>query len=244
MKVIAVIPARYNSSRFPGKPLASILGKSMIYWVYKSVSEILEISETYVATDDERIFNEVEQFGGRAVMTGECACGTDRIYEACKDLDFDIVLNIQGDEPMIRRELVLALLSAFTDENVCMSTLKKKIDAEHEINDPNIAKLITDQSGNAIYFSRSTIPYNRDKNPCVDYYKHIGMYGYRKDFLKQFVQLPRTPLEIAEELEQLRAIENGYPIRVVETKFQSIGVDLPEHIPLVEAHLKKLEGVV
>jgi len=214
----------------------------MIYWVYKSVSEIPEISETYVATDDERIFTAVEQFGGKAIMTGECACGTDRVYEACKDLDFDIVLNIQGDEPMIRRELVQSLLDAFKDESVYMSTLKKRIDKKSEINDPNIAKLITNINNDAVYFSRSTIPYNRDKTPDITYYKHIGMYGYKNDFLEKFVKLPRTPLEIAEELEQLRAIEHGLSIRVVETQHQSIGVDLPEHIPVVEEYLKERLG--
>jgi len=242
MKIICIIPARYESSRFPGKPLANILGKPMIYWVYTAISQINEINQTYVATDDERIFNAVEAFGGKAVMTGECACGTDRVYEACADMDFDVVLNIQGDEPMMSKDIVLDLISAFKCPDVYMATLKKRIDTEKEINDPNIAKLITDNNKDAIYFSRSTIPYNRDKNPDVVYFKHIGVYAYKKDFIKKFVHLPRTSLEIAEELEQLRAIENGYKIRVVETQHQSIGVDLPQHIPIVEEYMKKRIG--
>ena len=239
MNIICVIPARYKSSRFIGKPLALILDKPMIYWVYNAISEITEISQVYVATDDERIYQEVEKFGGNAVMTGECSCGTERVYEACKDLDFDIVLNIQGDEPMISKELVLDLMSAFQDPEVYMATLKKKIDSDKEINDPNIAKVITDHKQNALYFSRSTIPYNREQRKDITYYKHIGVYAYTKDFIGKYVQLPGTPLETAEELEQLRAIEHGYNIRVIETQHQSIGVDLPEHIPIVEQYLKK-----
>ncbi|MCL2360839.1 MAG: 3-deoxy-manno-octulosonate cytidylyltransferase [Defluviitaleaceae bacterium] len=240
MKIICCIPARYESSRFPGKPLASILGRPMIYWVCKAMSQIPEVSRTYVATDDERIFKVVNEFGGNAIMTGECSCGSERVYEACKDLDFDIVLNIQGDEPMMRKEIVMDLISAFNDPDVYIATLKKQLHTENEINNPNIAKVITDKNQNAIYFSRSTIPYNRDKTPDVVYYKHIGVYAYKKDFLAKFVQMPRSLLEVAEELEQLRAIENGYDIRVIETQYESIGVDLPEHISLVEQHMKGL----
>lgn len=241
-RFLAVIPARYRSSRFPGKPLALISGKPMIQWVYERVSGVPEISEVCVATDDGRIFDAVEAFGGKAVMTGECACGSDRVYQACKDMKADIVLNIQGDEPMIGTEMIRDLISAFNDPDVSMATLKKEITAESDINNPNIAKLITDKNNDAIYFSRSTIPYNRDGRKDVKYYKHIGVYGYTKDFLKTFVNLPQSPLEAAEQLEQLRAIENGYKIRVVETKYQSIGVDLPEHIAVVEEEMKR-EGI-
>ena len=239
MKIIAVIPARFNSSRFPGKPLAKILGKSMIWWVFSRLQEISEISNTYVATDDKRIFDEVESFGGKAIMTGECACGTERVYEACKDMHFDIVLNIQGDEPMIQRELVLDLISAFKDKDVYMATLMKHITSDAEIADINIAKIVTDCYNNAIYFSRSPIPCNRNQNDKIFFYKHIGLYGYKKDFLKQYVKLPVSPLEIAEALEQLRVIEHGFKIIVIETKYQSIGVDIPEHISIVEKYLEK-----
>lgn len=238
MKIIAVIPARYQSSRFPGKPLADICGKPMIQYVYETVSNIETISDAYVATDDERIYNAVSNFGGKAVMTGKCACGSERVAQACSDIECDVVLNIQGDEPMIRPEMICDLISAFDDSSVNIATLKKRIMSREDIENPNIAKLITDVNNNAIYFSRSTIPYNRDNLETVKYYKHIGVYGYKKDFLMKFAQLPRSPLECAEELEQLRALENGYSIRVVETEYQSIGVDLPEHIALVEREMK------
>lgn len=238
-KIIAIIPARYQSSRFPGKPLSLILGKPMIQWVYERVSSLSHITEVYVATDEQRIFDVVETFGGKAIMTGECTCGTDRVYQACKDIDADIILNIQGDEPMIKTEMIEDLISAFNDSEVKMATLKKEIISESDINNPNIAKLITDENSNAVYFSRSTIPYNRDGRDDIKYYKHIGVYGYTKEFLKTFVNLPQSSLEKAEQLEQLRAIENGYKIRVIETKYQSIGVDLPEHVAIVEEEIKR-----
>ncbi|MCL2080067.1 MAG: 3-deoxy-manno-octulosonate cytidylyltransferase [Oscillospiraceae bacterium] len=239
MKTIGIIPARYGSSRFPGKPLANICGKPMIWWVYNTLSQMREISETRVATDDERIFRCVSEFGGKAIMTGECASGTDRVAEACRDLDFDIVLNIQGDEPMVRPELIRKLLSAFDDEYVKMATLRRKIDNEMELRDPNIAKLIINNKEDAIYFSRSEIPYNRE-NADIIYYKHIGIYGYTRNFLFEFVSWPQSSLEKAECLEQLRVIENGYAIRTVETQFQSIGVDLPEHIKAVEKEMESM----
>lgn len=242
-KIIAVIPARYASSRFPGKPLAVINGKPMIQWVYEKVKSVEEIEDVYVATDDERIYDTVEKFGGKAVMTGQCSCGSDRVYQACENIDADIILNIQGDEPMIKTEMIRDLISAFDDSTVMMATLKKEINTEEEINNPNIAKLITDVNNDAIYFSRSTIPYNRDNRDDVKYYKHIGVYGYTKEFLKKFVSLPQSAFENAEQLEQLRAIENGYKIRVIETQHQSIGVDLPEHIQQVEEEMRK-EGLV
>ena len=240
--VISIIPARYQSSRFPGKPLAEILGKPMIQWVYERVSSVPEIADVYVATDDQRIYDTVLGFDGKAIMTGECSCGSDRVYQACENIEADIILNIQGDEPMIKTEMIEDLISAFDDPEVKMATLKKEITAEADINNPNIAKLITDENNNAIYFSRSTIPYNRDGRDDIKYYKHIGVYGYTKEFLKTFVSLPQSSLENAEQLEQLRAIENGYKIRVIETQYQSIGVDLPEHIAIVEEEMKR-EGL-
>lgn len=238
MKIIAVIPARYNSSRFPGKPLVLICGKPMIQWVYETVNSINEISEVYVATDDERIESVVKEFGGNVVMTGQYNCGTERVAAACANINYDVVLNIQGDEPMIKVEMIKDLINAFYNRDVYMATLKKEINDDDEINNPNIAKIITDTENNAIYFSRSTIPYNRDKIN-VTYYKHIGIYGYKKSFLQEFVKLPQSSLEVAEQLEQLRAIQNGFKIHVVETKYQSIGVDLPEHIEKVEKELWK-----
>lgn len=242
-KIIAIIPSRYASSRFPGKPLADILGKPMIQWVYEKVSSVPEISEVYVATDDERIFDTVTGFDGKAIMTGECSCGSDRVYQACEKINADIVLNIQGDEPSIKIEMIRDLISAFNDSDVQMATLKKEITADEDVNNPNMVKVITDVNDNALYFSRSAIPYNRDGIDGVKYYKHIGVYGYTKEFLKKFVNMPQSSFEKTESLEQLRAIENGYKIRVIETKYQSIGVDLPEHIALVEEELKQ-EGLV
>ena len=239
MKVISVIPARYASTRFPGKPLASICGKPMIWWVYNAISQMPEISKTYVATDDLRIYDAVKSFNGNAVVTCECNCGTDRVAEVCRDMSFDIVLNIQGDEPMVRTEHIKALINAFNDTTVQMATLRKKIEEEKEINDPNIAKVIVNSSEDAIYFSRNAIPCNRD-NIEVVYYKHIGLYAFKRDFLYKFVSLPQSNLEKAESLEQLRAIENGYNIRTVETAFQSIGVDLPEHINAVEKEIMNI----
>jgi len=236
-RLIAVIPARYESSRFPGKPLASIAGKTMIHRVYERVNALSCFEQVIVATDDERIYAEVESFGGKAVMTGECSCGTERVYEAIKDVDADIVINIQGDEPLIKQEMILDLVHAFDDESVQMATLKKKIETQREIEAPNVVKVITDCNDDAIYFSRFTIPFNRD-HQLVDYYKHIGIYGYTKTFLAKYVSLPESFLEKTEKLEQLRVIENGYKIRVKETKYESIGVDLPEHIQLVEEQLK------
>lgn len=239
-RVVAVIPARYASSRFPGKPLAKIHDKPMIQWVYERVKGVDGINDVYVATDDERIFDTVECFGGKVIMTSkDHKSGTDRISEAISkiDDDIDIVLNIQGDEPMIKKEMISQLISAFEDESVNMATLKKRLYDEDDINNPNIAKVITDVNNDAIYFSRSTIPYNRDGHNDIKYFKHIGVYGYKKDFLYKFANLKKSILEKLEQLEQLRVIENGYKIRVVETKHESIGVDLPEHIEKVESLL-------
>lgn len=236
-KVIAIIPARFQSSRFPGKPLALICGKPMIQWVYERVSAVKRISETFVATDDQRISETVKRFGGRVIMTGNCGCGTERVFQAGKDIEADVILNIQGDEPLIKAKMIEELLCAFDDPSVIMATLKKEISNEEELTNSNVVKVITDKNDNAVYFSRYPVPYNRDQKKDVKYYKHIGIYGYKKNFLKQFVGLPVSDLEKTEQLEQLRAIENGYPIRVLETEFQCIGVDLPENIKQVETML-------
>ena len=241
-KIIAVIPARYQSSRFPGKPLALIKGKPMIQWVYERVTEVEELIDVYVATDDVRIKDVVEAFGGKDIMTGECSCGTDRVYIASKDVDCDIVVNIQGDEPLIKKEMVQKLIEAFDDQNVKMATLKKSIIDQKEIDDSNVVKVITDKNDDAIYFSRYPIPFNRDAKE-VNYYKHIGMYAYRKDFLKKIVDCEQTQYEKIESLEQLRVIENGYKIRVKETDFQSIGIDTPSQIELAEKLMDEKEDI-
>jgi len=242
MKTIAIIPSRYGSSRFPGKPLALILGKPMIQWVYENVQLASFLDEVYVATDDERIADCVKSFGGKALMTSAAhTCGTDRLAE-CADIlaldDDDLVLNIQGDEPLIRAEMVQDLYSCFDNDDVYMGTLKKRIEAKEELNNPNVVKVISDINDYAIYFSRFCLPFERDGNPTV-HYKHIGAYGYKTWFLKRYSHMRKTPLEIAESLEQLRVLENGYKICVKETKYQTVGVDTPEQIQQVEGELRK-----
>lgn len=237
-KIIAVIPARYQSSRFPGKPLAMILGKSMIQRVYERVRAVELFMDVIVATDDHRIRQEVERFGGHVVMTGVCNCGTERVYQAACQTDADIIINIQGDEPLIKGEMIQELAGVFADSSVVMATLKKKIENKDEVMQDNIVKVVTDIYDNALYFSRSPVPYDRDNTGAV-YYKHIGIYGYTKAFLKKYVQLPQAALESKEKLEQLRVLENGYPIKVKETIYESFGVDLPQQISQVEAELRK-----
>lgn len=239
-KVVAVIPARYQSTRFPGKPLAVIAGKSMIQRVYEQVKQASNIARVVVATDDERIYNVVKQFQGDAVMTGDCSCGTERVYETIKAEPCDIVINVQGDEPLIKPKMIEELIDVFLDDTVVMGTLCKEITETGEIHNPNIVKVVQDKDGNALYFSRTPIPYDRDGQKNVKYYKHIGIYGYKKDFLKDYVQMPRTPLEIAENLEQLRALENSYRIKVKETTYDSIGVDTPDDILKIEKEIQQV----
>ena len=245
MKTVAIIPSRYGSSRFLGKPLALICGKPMIQWVYENVSRASCIDELYVATDDKRIFEVVQGFGGKAIMTSDAhTCGTDRLAECAVILkleDEDLVLNIQGDEPLIKKEMIDDLFSCFEDHNVYMGTLKKRIDMHEELNNPNIVKVVTDMNEYAICFSRFCLPYERD-GIQTDHYKHVGVYGYKTWFLKIFSKMNKTPLEKAESLEQLRVIENGYRIKVKETVYQTIGVDTPEQISQVEAELRKVSG--
>lgn len=241
MKVIGMIPARYASTRLPGKPLKMIAGKTMIEHVFTRAQKARYLSEVVVATDDQRIKEQVEAFGGRAIMTSpHHQTGTDRLVEAVSHLNVgqaDIIVNIQGDEPLLEPEMVDELIKPLLDdEQIVMSTLKHRITEEEEVNDVNVVKVITDQNGFALYFSRCPIPYNRNKIE-VSYYKHIGLYAYRLWFLQKYAELKLTPLEKSESLEQLRALENGYRIKVVETNFQTIGVDS-------EADLKKVEEII
>lgn len=238
-KIVAVIPARYQSSRFPGKPLAIIAGKPMIQRVYEQVRRAVGIDEVIVATDDERIYNTVRQFNGKAVMTGECSCGTERVYEAIKDNICNIVINVQGDEPLIKPKMIEELVSVFTDNDVVIATLCKEIVDENEANNPNIVKVVRDKNNDALYFSRHRIPFNREGRNDIKYYKHIGIYGYTKDFLKEYVQMEMSLLETAECLEQLRVLENGYKIKVKETIYDSIGVDQQEDIIKIEKVLRE-----
>ena len=244
-KVIAVIPARWASSRFPGKPLALIKGKPMIQWVFEQASKAKSVSEVIVATDDIRILETVNKFGGNAVMTSsEHESGTDRIAEAVRDKKCEAVVNVQGDEPLISPAnidlIVRTLLEEISESTV---TLRILIKSRDELMDRNITKVVVDKSDSALYFSKAPIPFDRyslDTN--VDplkpfWYKHIGLYAYRKIFLMKYGSLPESGLEKTEKLEQLRILENGFRIKVVETSLDSIGVDCEADLAMVEKHL-------
>lgn len=242
--VIGVIPARYASTRFPGKPLAELLGKPMIQHVYERASKARTLKRVLVATDDQRIFGAVTSFGGEAVMTrADHPTGTDRIAEAVLRLEVDLVVNIQGDEPLIEPEVIDAVTTPLIeDASIPMSTLMSRITDPSELDNPNVVKMVVDRQGFALYFSRARIPYVRDADASqVTYYYHPGLYVYRKDFLLTYASLPPTPLEEAEKLEQLRAMEHGYRIKVVETHHRPVGVDTPEDLEHVERLLRQSE---
>lgn len=241
MKIAAVIPARYDSKRFFAKALAEINNKAMIVRVMEAVSKSDLIDNVYVATDDLRIKKAVEAAGGQAIMTAkDHSCGTDRIAEVAAELEAEIIVNVQGDEPLIEAEIIEAAVEPFFKEkDLKMSTLKRKISAKEAL-DPDLVKVVTDKDDYALYFSRSPIPYYRDKKESEQtYYQHIGLYVYRRDFLLKYAAMESTLLEEAESLEQLRALENGYQIKVIETEAKLVGVDRKEDIQLVEAELEK-----
>ncbi|MBP5360697.1 MAG: 3-deoxy-manno-octulosonate cytidylyltransferase [Bacteroidaceae bacterium] len=249
MKFAAIIPARYASTRFPGKPLAMLGGKPIIQRVYERVSSC--VAETYVATDDERIYNTVEKFGGKAIMTRtDHKSGTDRCWEAVSKLGaerFDVIINVQGDEPFIHTQQIEALRDCFNAPATQIATLVKPFghDAPIEaVENPNSPKVVVSPDGRALYFSRSIIPYlrNRDKAEWMKhhtYYKHIGIYAYRTTVLKEITMLQPSPLELAESLEQLRWLENGYQIQVGITDIETIGIDTPEDLARAEKELNK-----
>lgn len=239
MKILGIVPARYNSTRFPGKPLADINGKSMIQRVYEQCTLSKKLSKVLVATDDDRIANHVRDFGGQLSMTSpQHQSGTDRCNEIISNLTdekWDAVINIQGDEPYIHPDQIDLLCSVFEDKNTQIATLVKKITSPDELFNHNNVKVILNKRSEAIYFSRSPIPYNRNFPEqewlkYSTYYKHIGIYGYRTTTLSEIAALPKTNLEITESLEQLRWIENGYPIRAEITSIESIAIDTPEDI--------------
>jgi len=234
-RVLGVVPARYQSSRFPGKALAILAGKPLLQHVFERASRSRFLSEVVVATDDERIYNCARSFGAPVRMTrADHPSGTDRVAEVASADPANIVVNIQGDEPLIDPAAIdAAALCLITDSKLPMGTLSKRIELPDEITNPNVVKVVSDLRGNAIYFSRDPIPYNRAGGAV--YYKHIGLYVYRRDFLLRYSSLPVGPLEKVECLEQLRALENGYPIRVVETDYESLGVDTPEDLETVSS---------
>jgi 3-deoxy-manno-octulosonate cytidylyltransferase (CMP-KDO synthetase) len=243
-RILGVIPARFASTRFPGKALALIAGKSMLEHVFERASQARYLKHVVVATDDERIRDEAHRIGAPVRMTRtDHLSGTDRVAEVASADSAEIIVNIQGDEPLIDPAAIDAVVLSILDHpEIPMGTLKKRIEDPSEIDNPNVVKVVTDLAGNAIYFSRSTIPYLRGTENMTRF-KHIGLYVYRRDFLLNYSDLPVGPLEMAERLEQLRALENGHPIRVAETEYESMGVDTPEDFErvskLFEASLSK-----
>ncbi|MBQ7318081.1 MAG: 3-deoxy-manno-octulosonate cytidylyltransferase [Phascolarctobacterium sp.] len=243
MKVLCVIPARYASTRLPGKPLSMIAGKPMIQHVYERACQAQLPDEVVVATDNELVEQAVLGFGGKAVMTSpDHPSGTDRLAEvALKYPDVDIIVNVQGDEPMIPPEIIDRLAEVFDgDADLNMATMKVLMD-EEDYDNPAAVKVVTDQRGYALYFSRSLMPYPRNKPEDYKVFKHVGIYAYRRNFLLKYAALTPTPLERAESLEQLRALENGYKIKVLESDFQGIGVDTPEDLAAVNALFEKMK---
>ena len=238
MKIIAVIPARFASTRFPGKPLVDIQGKPMVQHVYEKAQSLGTFSKVIVATDDVRIEIVVNDFGGLAMITSEDhQSGTDRCGEVISKLkeSFDVVVNIQGDEPFIHIEQLEQLISLFKNPNTQIATLKKQLDNIEDVQNVNVVKVVSDNDKRALYFSRSPIPFARGEETKEwlgkhNYYKHIGLYGYRYAVLKELVNLPTSSLESCESLEQLRWLQNGFSIFIAETKHESIGIDTPEDL--------------
>lgn len=245
MKITAIVPARYASSRFPGKPLALLGGKPVIEHVYEQVSRV--VPETWVATDDERIKDAVETFGGKVVMTRrDHQSGTDRIEEAVEKIgsDADIIINIQGDEPFVQASQIRTVCQLFEDAETQIATLGKPFDTMEAVDNPNSPKIVTDVRGFALYFSRSVIPFVRGKVhdewlEHFPYLKHLGIYAYRREVLREITRLPQSPLELAESLEQLRWLQQGYRIKVGLTHVETIGIDTPADLERAEAFWRK-----
>lgn len=240
MKYVAIIPARYASTRFPGKPLAMLGGKTVIRRVVEQVSKVLD--DVYVATDDTRIYDEVVSFGGKAIMTGSYhKSGTDRIEEAYRKIgkEFDVVINVQGDEPFIHPSQIVSIMECFASNDTQIATLGKRFESMESVENANSPKIVTDNKGYAMYFSRSVIPYVRSKerNEWINafpFLKHIGMYAYRSGVLKEITKIEQSPLEIAESLEQLRWLQNGYKIKVGITDYETVGIDTPNDLRKAE----------
>ena len=246
MKFIAIIPARYASTRFPGKPLAILGGKYVIQYVYDTVSQVID--EVYVATDDERIYNAVISFGGKAVMTrSDHKSGTDRIEEAAEKIatDADVIINVQGDEPFIQRSQIETVCQCFEDPNTQIATIGKPFSDMQAVENPNSPKIVVDNNGYAMYFSRSVIPFIRgvERTEWINSYpflKHIGLYAYRRNVLNEITQLAQSSLEKAESLEQLRWLQNGYRIKVGITDVETIGIDTPKDLQRAEEYLSQI----
>ncbi len=235
LTAVAIIPARYHSTRLPGKALADIGGRPMIEHVYRRASAAKSVSRVIVATDDGRIADAVHRFGGDAVLTSPShQSGTDRLAEVAASLSCDLVVNVQGDEPLLEPDMIDAAVAPFAaDDTLKMSSLRCRIDDPAELGNPNVTKVVVDRDGFALYFSRAPIPWTRSGQPEAPAWRHVGMYVYRRDCLIQLAQYPQTVLERAEALEQLRALEFGIRIKVVETRHDTIGVDTPEDLERV-----------
>jgi len=238
MKIVGIIPARYASSRFPGKPLIDLKGKSMIQRVYEGAKKSELLDEVIVATDDQRIYDEVVRFGGNVKMTSEShTTGTDRCGEVAEELNVDVVVNIQGDEPLIDYRQLDQLCSAFNDSTVGIATLGINQVTEEDLQNTNRVKLVCDKNGDALYFSRSAIPNSENGKADIvksfPLFRHIGVYAYRKSTLSELIELPKSDLEQVESLEQLRWLYNGYKVRVVETEIETPNIDTPDDIEKV-----------
>ncbi|MDD5072922.1 MAG: 3-deoxy-manno-octulosonate cytidylyltransferase [Candidatus Omnitrophica bacterium] len=231
MDAIGIIPARYGATRFEGKVLADLMGKPVIQHVWENARRASTLNDLIVATDDEKVKEEVERFGGKVVLTSkEHKTGTDRLREVVNPIDTKVVVNIQADEPLLHPSMIDDIVRPLLeDKGISMTTLKKKITDPEDLRNPNVVKVVTDKNGYAMYFSRSPIPFPRFHDGVV-FYKHIGLYGFKKEFLFTFTTLPVSALENIEGLEQLRVLENGYKIKVAETQFDTIGIDTPEDL--------------
>ena len=259
LRAIVIIPARYESSRFPGKPVAPLRGKTLIEWVWSGAKSAKLAERVIVATDDDRIREAVAAFGGEAVMTPpECPSGTDRVARVAAQADADVVINLQGDEPLVTGSSLDRLISTFADPTIEAATLREPFDAAGDLFDPNQVKVVVSASGDALYFSRSPIPYFRGKGhltfdfrPALfarqgtleGYWKHVGVYAYRRDVLMHLARTAPTPLESAESLEQLRILETGRKIRVLDSDFRSVGVDTPQDLRRAAQALDEREKV-
>ncbi len=238
-KAVALIPCRYESSRFPGKPLALILGKPMIQRVYEGIKQAELVDRVIIATDDGRILRAAEGFGAEAVMTSSGhRTGTERVAEVARTIEVSLIINVQGDEPLITGEMVDALVMTLQDGSTQMASLMAKVYDVSLIADPNIVKVVVDGQGTALYFSRSPLPYRAPDFFC----QHIGAYGFQRNFLLKFVEMARSRLEEVENLEQLRALENGHKIKMIEIPRPTLSVDTPQDIIRVESHLKTREN--
>ena len=243
MKLIAMIPARYGATRFPAKLMQDLCGKPVIVHTYQRVADTNLFDQVYVVTDDDRIEKAIHEVGGKVIRSQkEHNSGSDRLAEASKDLEVDIIVNVQGDEPFTDAENLKKVIDIFTNDsqrNIAVASLMECITNPEDIANPNNVKVVVNKFNEALYFSRSVIPFPRDPNIAVPYYKHIGIYAYRKDALQQFTQLPPSLLEETEKLEQLRYLENGFKIRLALTNIPTIGIDTPEDLEKARKRLSK-----